>query len=60
MKNFLFGLIVGIILMCLFVYFGGGKLLKALGMATTELGERIEVVEQGIKDTTEELLKKKK
>jgi ABC-type arginine transport system permease subunit len=60
MKNFLLGIVIGIIVIILFIYFGGGRALKSLGMMTTDLGERIETVEKSLKDTTQDLIKKKK
>lgn len=60
MKNFVLGIVVGIILTIIFMYFGGGRTLKSVGTMATELGERIETVEKSLKETTQDVLKKKK
>ncbi len=52
MIKFLLGVIVGILIFFLFVYFGGGKTLKKVGYGLTDTGKKIEVMD--------ELIKKKK
>lgn len=59
MKKFLVGIIFGILLIFLFLYFGGGRALQTLGKKTIELGERIEIYEKALKDVTQGLIKKK-
>ena len=59
MKKFIFGIFIGVILIFLFTYLGGGAALKTLGKKTIEVGERVEVYEQALKDATQGLLTKK-
>jgi len=60
MKNFVAGIVVGIILTIVFMYFGGGRTLKSVGTMATELGERIETVEKSLKKTTKDVLQQDK
>ncbi len=60
MKNFLLGIVIGILLIILFIYFGGGRVLKSMGGKTIEVGERVEVYEKKLKEATQDLIKKKK
>ena len=59
MKKFILGIIIGIFLIFLFTYLGGGAALKTLGKKTIEVGEKVEVYEQALKDATQELLSQK-
>jgi hypothetical protein len=59
MKKFILGIIIGIVLILLFTYLGGGAALKTLGKKTIEVGERVEVYEQALKDATQGFLTKK-
>ena len=59
MKKFLLGIVIGIILIFIFIYFGGGSTLKSLGERTIELGEKIELYEKSLKETTRGLIEKK-
>ena len=59
MKKFIFGILIGIVLILLFTYLGGGSALQTLGKKTIEVGERVEVYEQALKDATQGLLTKK-
>jgi hypothetical protein len=59
MKKFILGIFIGIILILLFTYLGGGSALKTVGEKTIEVGERVEVYEQALKDATQGLWKKK-
>ena len=59
MKKFLLGIAIGIILIFIFIYFGGGSTLKSLGERTIELGEKIELYEKSLKETTRGLMEKK-
>jgi hypothetical protein len=43
------GVIVGILLFFLFVYFGGGKTVKKVGEGLTDSGKKMEVMEEMIK-----------
>jgi hypothetical protein len=61
MKKFILGIIIGIVLILLFTYLGGGAALKTLGKKTIEVGERVEVYEQALKKGEgEKDIKKKK
>jgi len=59
MKKFILGIFIGILLIIIFTYLGGGAALKIMGKKTIELGERVEVYEKALKDVTEGLLKEK-
>ena len=60
MKKFILGVFIGILLIILFIYLGGGATLKIVGKKTIELGERVEVYEKALKDVTKGLLKEKR
>ncbi|MGB7575198.1 MAG: hypothetical protein WBN53_15205 [Thermodesulfobacteriota bacterium] len=49
MIKFLIGVLVGILIFFVFVYFGGGKTLKKVGYGLTDTGKKIEVMEEMIK-----------
>ena len=49
MIKFLIGVLVGILIFFVFVYFGGGKTLKKVGYGLTDTGKKIEVMEEIIK-----------
>jgi hypothetical protein len=57
MIKFLMGVIVGILIFFLFVYFGGGKTLKKVGHGLTDTGKKIEVMEEMIKKKKREVEK---
>jgi len=59
MKKFILGIFIGVVLILLFTYLGGGSALKTVGEKTIEVGERVEVYEQALKDATQGLLTKK-
>jgi len=59
MKKFILGIVIGVLLIFLFTYLGGGAALQTLGKKTIEVGERVAVYEKALKDVTQELLKKK-
>lgn len=59
MKKFILGIVIGILLIFLFTYLGGGAALQTLGKKTIEVGERVEVYEKALKDVTQEFLRKK-
>lgn len=48
--RFLVGVIVGIILAFLFIYWGGGKFLKTTGEKAVEIGEKVEKYEKAFKE----------
>jgi hypothetical protein len=49
MIRFLFGVIVGVILCFLFLYFGGGKTVKKVGEGLIDTGKKMEVLESEVK-----------
>lgn len=49
MIRFLLGLIVGILIFFLFVWFGGGKTVKKVGEGLIDTGKRMEVLEETIR-----------
>jgi len=62
MGKFLLGVVVGILLLFLFLMFGGGKTVKKVGENLTETGKRMEIMEETIKrdkETIEGTIKKK-
>lgn len=59
MKKFILGIFIGVVLIVLFTYLGGGSALKTVGKKTIEVGERVELYEQALKDAAQELLIKK-
>jgi hypothetical protein len=59
MKKFILGVFIGVLLIILFTYLGGGAALKIVGKKTIELGEGVEVYEKALKDVADKLLKEK-
>jgi hypothetical protein len=49
MIKFLMGVIVGILIFFLFIYFGGSKTMKKVGEGLTDTGKKMEVMEEMIK-----------
>lgn len=49
MIKFLMGVIVGILIFFLFIYFGGSKTVKKVGEGLTDTGKKMEVMEEMIK-----------
>jgi hypothetical protein len=49
MIKFLMGVIVGILLFFLFIYFGGSETVKKVAEGLTDAGKKMEVIEQIIK-----------
>lgn len=54
MIRFLLGVVVGILIFLLFIYFGGGKAVKKVGEGLTETGKRMEHLEEVIKKERDE------
>jgi CHASE3 domain sensor protein len=54
MKKFILGVLIGILALAAFLYFGGPKYLKIFGAKTEEAGERLEKYEKGFKHTADE------
>jgi hypothetical protein len=59
MKKFILGIFIGILLIVLFTYLGGGTALKIVGQKTIQVGERVEVYEKALKDITQGLMKER-
>ncbi|MCJ7784558.1 MAG: hypothetical protein MUP41_11545 [Desulfobacterales bacterium] len=49
MIKFLMGVMVGVLIFFLFIYFGGSKTVKKVGEGLTDTGKKMEVMEQMIK-----------
>jgi len=49
MAKFIMGVIVGILIFFLFVYFGGGRTLKKVGVDLIDTGKKMEVMEEIIR-----------
>jgi hypothetical protein len=49
MIKFIMGVIVGILIFFLFIYFGGSKTMKKVGEGFTDTGKKMEAMEQMIK-----------
>ena len=49
MIKFLMGVIVGILIFFLFLYFGGGTTVKKVGEGLTDTGKKMEVLEEMVK-----------
>lgn len=54
MIRFLLGVITGLLIFLLFIYFGGGKVVKKVGEGLTETGKRMEHLEEVIKKERDE------
>lgn len=54
MKKFIFGILIGVLALAAFLYFGGPRYLKIFGAKTQETGARLEKYEKGLKHATEE------
>jgi hypothetical protein len=55
MTKFLLGVLVGLLICFLFVWFGGGKAVKTLGETLYETGKRMEVMEEKVKKEKEDV-----
>ena len=55
MIKFLLGVLVGILLCFLFVFFGGGKTMKKVGENLIDTGKKMEVMEETIRKEKEDL-----
>lgn len=55
MIRFLLGVVAGILLLLLFIYFGGGKTVTRVGEGLTETGKRMEQLEEVIKKERDEV-----
>jgi hypothetical protein len=57
MIRFLVGVIVGILICLLFIYFGGGATVKKIGEGLADTGQKMEAVEGLMKKETDDSLK---
>ena len=57
MIKFIFGVIVGILVVFLFIFFGGGKGVQKIGEGLTDTGKKMEVMEEIIKKEKDDVLK---
>ncbi len=57
MIKFLMGVVVGILICLLFMYFGGGKTVKKIGEGLADTGQKMEAVEGLMKKETDDTLK---
>ena len=55
MRNFLMGVMVGILIILFFIWFGGGKTVKKIGEDLSETGKKMEVLEEKIKKEKDEV-----
>lgn len=55
MIKFLMGVIVGILIFLLFLYFGGGTTVKKVGEGLTDTGKKMEALEEVIKKEKDEV-----
>jgi len=55
MIKFLWGVIVGILIFFLFLYYGGGKTVKKVGEELSETGKKMERIEERIKKEKDEV-----
>jgi hypothetical protein len=55
MIKFVFGVLVGVLLCFLFLYFGGGKTVKRVGENLVDTGKKMEVMEETIRKEKEDL-----
>ena len=57
MIKFFIGVIVGILIFFLFIYFGGSKAMRKVGEGLTDTGKKMEVMEEMIKKEKVEIEK---
>lgn len=55
MIKFVFGVLVGVLLCFLFLYFGGGKTVKKVGENLVDTEKKMEVMEETIRKEKEDL-----
>jgi len=55
MIKFLVGVVVGILLFILFIFFGGGTTVKKIGEGLTDTGKKMETLEEVIKKEKDEV-----
>ena len=57
MIKFILGVIVGILIFFLFIFFGGGKGVKKIGEGLSDTGKKMEMMEEMIKKEKDDVLK---
>ena len=57
MIKFILGVVVGILIFFLFVFFGGGKGVKRIGEGLSDTGKKMEMMEEMIKKEKDDALK---
>ncbi|MFQ5586123.1 MAG: hypothetical protein ACE5GF_04800 [Thermodesulfobacteriota bacterium] len=57
MKRILLGIIIGLCLFFLFLYFGGADYLRDFGSKTEEVGRDLKQYEKGVKESAEKAKK---
>jgi hypothetical protein len=57
MIKFILGVIVGILIFFLLVFFGGGKGVKKIGEGLSDTGKKMEMMEEMIKKEKDDVLK---
>ncbi|MFB3884080.1 MAG: hypothetical protein ACE144_02560 [Thermodesulfobacteriota bacterium] len=55
MIKFILGVIVGILLLFIFIWAGGGTFVKKVGEGLTDTGKKMEVLEEAIKKEKDEV-----
>jgi hypothetical protein len=55
MIKFLTGVVIGILIFFLFLYFGGGKTVKKVGEGLTDTGKKMEALEEVINKQKDEV-----
>ncbi|MBI3753645.1 MAG: hypothetical protein HY266_06335 [Deltaproteobacteria bacterium] len=60
MFQIILGIVLGIFLLCLFIYFGGADYLQAFGKKTAQAGKELKQYEKTVKDTADKALEKAK
>lgn len=58
MKKILFGFVIGVAALVVFLYFGGARYVKLFGAKTEQAGEKLEAYEKEMKEKTREAEKK--
>ena len=57
-KNIILGIFLGILLLYIFIYFGGADRIKVFGKKTVQTGEELKQYEKTVKDATIQIEKK--
>ena len=57
MVKFIFGVVVGLLIFFLFLYFGGGETVKKIGEGIADTGKKMESLQGGLIKEKDETLK---